>query len=340
MRALVECSTAAGSYAVHGHIAVRGDCEVLGEVIRTRVPSAARPIALTWLVKASVGKPGPWSENVVVKWPLASASPEADLTTNVPVCVPPTWKVSSVNCKWKMSVKTRSMEAPRGAAGHSASGGMETATSLTTLFSCVGGEAPAGAKPATKMATTAARAAIVSCESFLMTPPVHWHSSAGWCVLSDGRSRRRRCGRSVAARPPRTTPTQAARGARGRRAPSVSSHRSVRDRLPDRKRPRDRSQLFWSAPTAASGRQHPDHVDGASSCTVHLSRNCSAHRVVATRKQPVLARGPRLTVGRPHGWETGRSVIKLAVRSSSTSMSRPMPSPRARPAPSEPSRIR
>ena len=29
-----------------------------------RVPSAARPIAMRWLVKASVGSPGPWSENV------------------------------------------------------------------------------------------------------------------------------------------------------------------------------------------------------------------------------------------------------------------------------------
>ena len=76
-----------------------------------RVPSAVRPIAMRWLVKASVGKPGPWSENVVVKWPLARTSPVADLTTNVPVCVPPTWKVSSVKIRWKMSVKTRSMVA-------------------------------------------------------------------------------------------------------------------------------------------------------------------------------------------------------------------------------------
>ena len=88
-----------------------------------RVPSVVLPIALRWLVKAQCGLARPLVGEVLVKWPLASTSPVVDLTTNVPVCVPPTWKVSSV----KMQVEdVGEDEVDRGVGvgpGHSASEG-------------------------------------------------------------------------------------------------------------------------------------------------------------------------------------------------------------------------
>ncbi len=173
-----------------------------------------------------------------------------------------------------MSVKTRSMVAWGLAAGHSSSGGIVTATSFTTLFSCAGGDASAGEKPAMHMATAAARAAIVVRDS----------------------ARRNMLFPLSAVSPSSTT--------------CAPSRRQVKERSMWRATPRG-DETPGQAPQARTAQNRPDLLCGGSGIRTHGGLPHTRFPSVPIRplSHPSWGRAPRLT---PVALGTGQAIVSEA----------------------------